>query len=167
MEYQTTVKSVIDAVKNELTGVNKWQTAGANVREFFGTEAALLEVKAQFIADAIIPAMDKKWAQALAIELPRKGSKEYNALDQSGRDRWDDANQAKKDARAVSHTMFNRVAGYAFPKEKAEGGTKTLKTRLVDILSDAIGKIEKAEDPEFDAVQALTHLKAALAVIAK
>ena len=167
MEYQTTVKSVIDAVRNELSGVNKWQTAGANVREFFGTEAALLEVKTQFIADAIIPAMDKKWAQALAIELPRKGSKDYNALDESGRARWDDANQAKKDARSISHTMFNRVAGYAFPKEKAEGETTTLKTRLVKTLSEVIGKIEKAEDPDFDAVQALVHLRAAVAVIAK
>ena len=167
MEYQVTVKSVIDAVKNELSGVNKWQTAGSNVREFFGTEAALLEVKAQFIADAIIPAMDKKWTQALALELPRKGSKEYNALDQSGVSRWEAANQAKKDARAISHTMFNRIMGYAFPREKAEGGTKTLKTRLIDMLSDAIGKIEKAEDPDFDPVQALAHLKAALAVIAK
>ena len=167
MEYQVTVKSVIDAVKNELSGVNKWQTAGSNVREFYGSETALQEVKAQFIADAILPALDKKWTQALAIELPRKGSKDYNALDASGVDRWQAANQAKKDARAISHTMFNRIVGYAFPREKTEGGTKTLKTRLVDILSDAIGKIEKAETPEFDAVQALTHLKAALAVIAK
>ena len=167
MEYQVTFISVIDAVKNELSGVNNWHTAGSNVREFFGTEAALLEVKAQFIADAIIPAMDKKYAQALALELPRKGSKDYNALDESGRARWDDANEAKKSARAVSHTMFNRVAGYAFPKEKAEGGTKTLKTRLVDMLSDAIGKIEKAEAPDFDAPAALAKLREAVAIIAK
>ena len=62
MDYQVTVKSVIEAVKNELTGVNKWQTAGSNVREFYGSETALQEVKAQFIADAILPALDKKWA---------------------------------------------------------------------------------------------------------
>lgn len=167
MDYQVTVKSVIEAVKNELTGVNKWQTAGSNVREFYGSETALQEVKAQFIADAILPALDKKWAQALAIELPRKGSKEYNALDQSGVARWESANQAKKDARAVSHTMFNRIVKYAFPSEPVAGETKTLKTRLVTMLSDAIGKIEKAENPDFDAVQALVHLRSAVAVIAK
>ena len=167
MEYQTTVKSVIDAVRNELSGVNKWQTAGSNVREFFGNEAALQEVKAQFTADAILPALDKRHAAALAIELPRKGSKEYNALDASGVARWNDANKAKKDARATAATMFNRIVGYAFPREKAEGETTTLKTRLVKTLSEVIGKIEKAEDPAFDAVQALVHLRAAVAVIAK
>ena len=169
MEYQTTIKSVIEAVKNELSGVNKWQTAGSNVREFYGSETALQEVKAQFIADAILPALDKKWAQALAIELPRKGSKEYNALDQSGVARWESANQAKKDARAVSHTMFNRIVKYAFPKESESEANppKTLKTKLIDALSDCIGKIEKAENPDFDAVQALVHLRSAVAVIAK
>jgi len=167
MEYQTTVKSVIEAVKNELSGVNKWQTAGANVREFYGSETALQEVKAQFTADAILPALDKRHAAALAIDLPRKGSKEYNALDQSGVTRWEDATKAKIAARATAATMFNRVVGYAFPKEKAVGETKTLKTRLVKTLSDAIGNIEKAENPDFDAVQALAHLRAAVAVIAK
>jgi len=167
MEYQTTVKSVIEAVKNELSGVNKWQTAGANVREFYGSETALQEVKAQFTADAILPALDKRHAAALGVDLPRKGSKDYNALDQSGVTRWEAATQAKKDARATAATMFNRIVGYAFPKEKVAGETKTLKTRLVKTLSDAIGNIEKAESPDFDAVQALVHLRAAVAVIAK
>jgi hypothetical protein len=40
------------------------------------TERTLESVKAQFIADAILPAIDKKHAQALAVDLPRKGSKE-------------------------------------------------------------------------------------------
>ena len=167
MEYQVTVKSVIEAVKNELSGVNKWQTAGANVREFYGSEAALQEVKAQFTADAILPALDKRHAAALGVDLPRKGSKEYNALDQSGIARWEAANQAKKDARATAATMFNRIVKYAFPSEPVAGEPKTLKTRLVTMLSDAIGKIEKAENPDFDAVQALVHLRAAVAVIAK
>jgi len=169
MEYQTTVKSVIEAVKNELSGVNKWQTAGANVREFYGSEAALQEVKAQFTADAILPALDKRHAAALAIDLPRKGSKEYNALDQSGVARWESANQAKKDARATAATMFNRIVKYAFPSETEteSGPPKTLKTRLITMLSDAIGKIEKAENPDFDAVQTLVHLRAAVAVISK
>jgi len=169
MEYQTTVKSVIEAVKNELTGVNKWQTAGSNVREFYGSEAALQEVKAQFTADAILPALDKRHAAALGVDLPRKGSKDYNALDASGVARWEAAYQAKKDARATAATMFNRIVKYAFPSETEteSGPPATLKTRLVKILSDVVSKIEKAENPDFDAVQALAHLRAAVAVIAK
>ena len=167
--YQEAVKSTTAAVSGALSAEDKWYVAGLAVRAYFGTEAAIQEVKAQFTADAIIPAMKKKHAEALAIELPRKGSKEYNALDQSGVDRWKAANQAKKDARATAATMFNRIVKYAFPSETEteSGPPKTLKTRLVDMLSDAIGKIEKAENPDFDAVQALTHLRAAVAVIAK
>ena len=167
MEYQTTVKSVIDAVKNELTGVNKWQTAGSNVREFYGTEAALQEVKAQFTADAILPALDKRHAAALGVELPRKGSKEYNALDQSGVARWEAANQAKKDARATAATMFNRIVKYAFPSEAEPAAPRTLKTRLCEELAALIKACEKAEAPDFDVMAEIGHLKAALAVAAK
>jgi hypothetical protein len=167
MNYQAMTKAVTDAIKGEINTVNKWQTAGAQVREFFGTESALNEVKAQFIADAIIPALDKRHAAALAAELVRKGSKEYNALDAAARDKWESQNQAKKDARSTAHTMFSRVIGYAFPKEKTESEPKSLETKLVNLINDAIGKIEKAENAEFDAVLALTHLRAALAAISK
>ena len=165
MEYQTTIKAVIAAVSNELSGVNKWQAAGNAVREFYGSEAALTEVKAQFIADAIMPAMDKKHIAALAVDLPRKGSKEYNEMSEANRDKWEAANQAKKDARAVAHTMFTRVVKYAFPTEKGESIPKTLETKLLDLLNDCIGKIEKAESPEFDATQALYLLRQAAKVI--
>ena len=165
MEYSTTIKAVIAAVSNELTGVNKWQTAGQAVREFYGSEAALTEVKAQFIADAIMPALDKKHIAALSLDIPRKGSKEYNEMSDANRAKWESANQAKKDARAVAHTMFARVVKYAFPTEKGETIPKTLETRLIDLIGDAIGKVEKAEDPEFDAVKVLTHLRAAMTVI--
>jgi hypothetical protein len=167
MNYEAMTKAVTDAIKGEINTVNKWKTAGNEVRTYFGTETALNEAKAQFIADAIIPAMDKKHAAALNLELPRKGSKEYNALDQAARDKWDAQNQAKKDARSTAHTMFTRVVGYAFPKEKTESVPKALETKLVDLINDAIGKIEKAESVEFDAVTALTHLRAALATISK
>jgi hypothetical protein len=167
MNYQAMTKAVTEAIKGEINTVNKWKTAGAQVREFFGTESALNEVKAQFIADAIIPAMDKKHAAVLNTELPRKGSKEYNALNTENKALWDAMNQAKKDARSTAHTMFSRVIGYAFPKEKAESEPKSLETKLVNLINDAIGKIEKAENAEFDAVNALVHLRATLAIISK
>ena len=167
MEYQTVTKTVVDAIRNDINTVNKWQTAGQSVREFFGTEAALTEVKAQFIADAILPAIDKRHAAALQVELVRKGSKEYNALDQSGKDKWEAANQAKKDARAIAHTMFARVVSYAFPKEKEPSAPRTLKTRFCEDIAALIKAGEKAEDADFDIVKCLQHLQAALAVAAK
>jgi hypothetical protein len=167
IKYTEVTKSVIDAVRNDINTVNKWQDAGHNVRGFFGTETALNEAKAQFLADAIIPAIDKKHAAALALELPRKGSKEYNELSEANRAKWDVANQAKKDARAVAHTMFARVVKYAFPAEKVESAPRTLKTRFCEDIAALIKAGEKAESADFDMVTCLNHLRAALAVAAK
>ena len=169
MKYEILVKNVIDAIRNDINTVNKWQIVGSGAREFFGSEAALLEIKAQFIADAVLPALDKKHAAALAIELPRKGSKEYNALDAAGVEKWKVQNQAKKDARSTADTMFARVVKYAFPTEKTETETetKTTKTKIVNLINDAIGKAEKDTAPDYDAVVLIQQLRAALATASK
>jgi hypothetical protein len=169
MKYETLVKNVIDAIKNDINTVNKWQIVGSGAREFFGSEAALLEIKAQFIADAVLPALDKKHAAALAVELPRKGSKEYNALDAAGVEKWKVQNQAKKDARSTADTMFARVVKYACPAEKVESETetKTTKTKIVNLINDAIGKAEKDTTPDYDAVVLIQQLRAALATASK
>ena len=166
MEYSTVTKSVIEAVKGDINSVNKWQVAGQSVREFFGTEGAIAEVKAQFIADAIIPAIDKKHAQALAKDLPRKGSADYVAfVGAHGAQAWDDANQAKKDARATAHTMFNRVVSYAFPKPKAEKTVTETKTKLIELINDAIKRAQKDETPDYDVSTLLAHLNNALTIV--
>ncbi len=166
--YQSVVKSVTTAVDSENKTRDKWVTAGKEVSGFYPNREAVEAVKAQFIADAILPAMPKH-AAALAVDLPRKGSKEYNELSDVNKLKWDNANEAKKAARATADTMFTRVLSYAFPKEKTESTNppKTLKTKLVEAITDCIGKIEKAESPEFDAPAALTELRKALAIIAK
>lgn len=167
--YTEVIKQVTAAVSNELSSVNKWHTAGSSVREFYGSEVALTEVKAQFIADAILPALDKKHAAALALDLPRKGSKEFNEMTEANRAKWESANQAKKDARATAHTMFARVIKYAFPKEsESEASTpKTLKTKFCERITALIKDGEKAENADFDMVATLGFLKQALAVVAK
>jgi hypothetical protein len=165
--YTQVCKAVTEAVRGNISSDNKWQNAGHAVRGFYGTETAINEVKAQFIADAIIPALDKKHAAALATENVRKGSKEYNELDAGGRDKWEALNQAKKDARAIAHTMFARVVKYAFPAEKVESTSKSLETKLADLINDAIGKCEKSEGATFDVTQCIAHLKAALSIVTK
>ena len=168
MEYQQVTKSVIEAVKGDINSVNKWQTAGDSVRQFFGTESAIVEVKAQFIADAIIPAINPVHAKALAHDLPRKGSADYVAfVGQHGAERWDAINQAKKDARSVAHTMFARVVKYAFPVEKAETAPRDLKTRLNEEISALIKACQKAEGASFDLGATITALDATLKIINK
>lgn len=167
--YESVIKSVANAVSQDITSVNKWQFAGVTVAEFYKTETALEEVKAQFIADAILPAIGKHHVNALNKELPRKGSKEYNALDTAGLSSWKDANQAKKDARAVAHTMFSRVKGYAFPaiKDDTDSTTKDLKTKINETIANLVKACQKAEDATFDITSVIGALENVLTVVNK
>jgi len=167
--YSTVVTNCTNAVRQDINTVNKWQTAGTSVAAFFGTESALTEIKAQFIADAILPAIDKRHAKALLVELPRKNGKEFTALDAAGRDAWEIANQAKKDARATCDTYFARIVKYAFPKDKAESDTTptSLKTKIQETIADLVKKCEKAEGADFDLVATLAALQNVLTVVNK
>jgi hypothetical protein len=171
VSYESTVSDCTNAVRKDIDTVNKWQTAGKSVRAFFGTEAALLEVKAQFIADAILPAIPKH-QKALEVELVRKGSKEYNALDDKGRALWETLNKAKKDARATCDTYFSRIVKYAFPTEKADEGkaenvpTDT-KTKIIEAINDAIKAAQKDQAPTYDAPTLIASLQSALAIASK
>jgi hypothetical protein len=166
-EYSTTVTACTNAVRQDINTVNKWQTAGDAVRSFFGTESAMLEVKAQFIADAILPAIDKRHAKALSIDLVRKNSKEFIAFDEGQRETWEYNNQCKKDARATCDTYFSRIVKYAFPKEAKESESVSLKTKIQNQIADLVKKCEKAEGADFDIVATLTALNNVLTVVNK
>lgn len=171
MEYQKVITDVRGAIKSDKTNDDKWKAAGESVRKFYSSEAAITEVKAQFLADAIIPELDKKHRDALSRELPRKNSKEYAEFCAAhGAAAWDVAMRDKKDARATAHTYFSRVVGHAFPpvkEDKAPEAPKTLETKIAELINDAIGKCEKAEAPAFDVAGTLVHLRAARALVTK
>jgi len=168
MEQSTMFKSVTEAIRSGQTADNKYVNAGAQVKEFYGTETSLIETKADFVAHAIIPALDKKHQVALAKELPRKGSADYVAfVGAHGVQLWEDVNQAKKDARAIAHTYFARVVSYAFPKDKKESTPTPTKTKIVELINDAIKKVQKDESPDYDAPTLIAQLQAALATASK
>ena len=154
LEVVNSVKSTLKSVEQTET---KLQTMGADVLGFFQTEKAMDEVKAQFIADAILPVIKKHHAEALAKDLPRKGSKEYNenlAKDASYADKFEIANQAKKDARSTLNTYYNRVKSYAFPKDKTEKPVKGFADRIKKLIEDG-GKLKEAD---FDLVKVMGFL---------
>ena len=80
---------------------------------------------------------------------------------------WEIANKAKKDARAIAHTMFTRVVRYAFPTEKEAQAPKTLKTRISTELAALINACEKSEGEDFDVLQVINNLRATLALVNK
>ena len=166
----TNYLEVVNSVKSTLKSVeqteSKLQTMGSDVLAFFQTEKAMDEVKAQFIADAILPVIKKHHAEALAKDLPRKGSKEYNenlAKDASYADKFEMANQAKKDARSTLNTYYNRVKSYAFPKDKVESSKKSFADRIKKLIEDG-GKLKEAD---FDLVQCMGFLTQAYQVTQK
>jgi hypothetical protein len=165
-EYSAVVSGVRSAIRKDNESQTKWKDAGELVRSFYVTEAAITEVKAQFLADAVIPELKKEHQAALVRELPRKGSADYVAfITAHGADAWETANQAKKDARSIAHTMFSRVVGHAFPKEKAERVATPTTTKLVELINDAIRRAQKDEAPTYDVSTLVGHLTAALAIV--
>lgn len=155
--YSEVLVSVKSAIKADSEVGNKWVKAGEMVAGFFPNQKALEEVKAQFIADGILPALDKKHSEALGKDLPRKGSKEYieNTQKDSGyADKWEVANQAKKDARATCDTYFKRVVKYAFPPEKKEGTKKSFIEKISALIEEG-GKIKECD---FDLVKVMGFL---------
>lgn len=152
--YSEVVVSVKSAIKVDSESGNKWVKAGESVAEFFKSAKALEEVKAQFIADAILPAIDKRYANALAKDLPRKGSKEFGALNDEEKAVWENANKLKKDARAVADTYFKRVLKYAFPPEKKESPKKSFAEKLSALIEEG-GKIKECD---FDLVKVMGFL---------
>jgi len=166
MEQSTMFKSVTEAIRSGQTADNKYVNAGSHVREFYGTETALTETKADFVAHAIIPALDKKHQLALAKELPRKGSADYVAFVAShGVQAWEDSNQAKKDARAIAHTYFSRVVKYAWPKEPSERKVTPLQTRIINEVSALIKACQKSEDAGFDVQKTIAALEGVLSAV--
>ena len=167
INYSDLTKEIQLTIKADNSTANKWQSVGNDTRSFFGSETALTEVKAQFIADAILPAIDKKHGEALAKDLPRKGSKDFEALSEANKALWENVNKAKKDARSVCDTYFKRIVGYAFPKEKAESEPRSLKVKCNEEITKLIKAVEKAENCEFDAVAFIKLANQLLTVVNK
>ena len=165
ISYEAMCKAVTSAVDISVKAANKWETMAPLVKGFYGTELAIKEVKAQFLADAIIPALPTKHQKALETDLVRKGSKEYNQLDDHGRALWETANDAKVDARSTAHTMFNRVVAYAFPSVKKDSVPTPAKTKLIELINDAIKKAQKDEAPTYDVTALVTQLQVALSIV--
>jgi hypothetical protein len=152
--YVEVVSLVKSAIKADGETGNKWQKAGNEVLEFYQSAQALEETKAQFIADAILPAIEKRHAEALSKDVARKGSKEYNALPDSEKDKIELVNKAKKDARATCNTYFTRIKNYAFPPEKKESPKKS----FIDKISALIEEGGKIKECNFDLVATMQFL---------
>jgi hypothetical protein len=164
-QAKTNYVDMIKSVKASLLESDKAETVltnmGAVVAEYYGSKETLEETKAQFQADAILPIINKRHAEALAKDLPRKGSKEFNAMGAPEQAKWELANQAKKDARSTIGVYYSRVVKYAFPAEKKESAKKDFAGKLKALIDEG-GKLKEAD---FDLVKVMGFLIQAEATI--
>lgn len=169
--YSTAVSETIKAISSDAKTEGQYKKAGSAVVACFTTEDAIREIKAQFIVDAIIPAMDKKHQTALNTDLVRKNSKEFQAYDSNMRAQWQESKTAKDTARQIADVYFNRVVGYAFPKSKVETETDSiatdLKTKINEQISNMIKKCQKTENANFDVNATIQALQNVLTVVNK
>lgn len=162
-------KVVTDAIATETKAERKWLDVGAAVRAEYASEAALNEVRADFLEQVIYPAMGDEAVKVIKAELPRKGTKDWNDAGAAQQAAWTAMNDAKKTVRGKGSVYFGRVVKYAFPSEtESEPAAKRdLKTRLNEELSALIKACQKSEGETFDVGMVIGHLESAMKYINK
>ena len=157
-------KVITDAIATETKAERKWLDVGAAVRAEYASEAALNEVRAEFLGQVIYPAMGEYAVRAIRAEVPRKGTKDWNDATSEQQAAWSELNETKKTVRGKGSVYFGRVVKYAFPSEaESEPAAKRdLKTRFNEELAALIKAAQNAEHPPFDAGMVIGHLESAL-----
>ena len=162
-------KAVTDAIRAEGTVAKKWAEVGSVVRGEYDTRESFEAIRAEFLDEVIYPAMGDETIRIMRAELPRKGSKDWNAASAEQQAAWSQLNEAKKTQRGKGSVFFGRVAEYAFPSDKEKGPTQSrdLKTRLNEELAARVKACQKAESASFDIGATIRALEATLAVVNK
>jgi hypothetical protein len=162
-------KVVTDAIATETKAERKWLDVGAAVRAEYASEAALNEVRAEFLDTVIYPAMGDEALRVIRAEVPRKGSEAWRQSTPAVQQTYLNLIEAKKTVRGKGSVYFGRVTKYAFPSEaESEPAAKRdLKTRLNEELSALIKACQKSEGETFDVGMVVGHLESALKYINK
>ena len=162
-------KVVTDAIATETKAERKWLDVGAAVRAEYASEAALNEVRADFLDQIIYPAMGDEAVRIIRAEIPRKGSEAWRQSTAAVQQTYLNMIEAKKTIRGKGSVLFGRVAKYAFPSEaESEPAAKRdLKTRLNEELAALIKACQKSEGEVFDVGMVIGHLESALKYVNK
>jgi hypothetical protein len=150
--YSQVVSATTDALKATTSAEFKLKQAGEFVAAFYITREAFREVKRQFEADAIIPALDKKLQAYLKLEIERGDKSEQANINREN----------KATARGTVAAYFNKIENHAFPKPKAEATPREPSLAFVEDLIKVAKKGQKLEAAQFNLVKVMAHLNAAL-----
>jgi hypothetical protein len=154
----TTVnKAVQDAIRTETTSLNKWVEAGKIVRAFYVSPEAFREAKKQFQAEAIIPALDKKYQAWLKINVKDTDPKSPEGIQ---------ARENSATARGMVTAYFSKVEKHAFPElaeaKKAEPVTREPSLAFIEDFIKVAKKGQKLESAPFNLVKVMGYMNLAL-----
>lgn len=150
--YTQVTTATIEALKASNNAENKLQQAGGLVASFYVTQEAFRAVKKQFEADAIIPALDKKYQAYLTLDIER-GDKSAQA---------ETNRKNKATARGFVASYFSKIEKHAFPSVKAEAQPREPSLAFVEDLIKVAKKGQKLEGASFNLVKVMAHLNSAL-----
>jgi hypothetical protein len=173
--YESVVSTIKAAVKDAERGAGKLRTAGDMLASFYLTRDAASAVKAQVVADCIVPAFSKDERDILAADIPRK----VKGVDDS----HDAARKLRKAAKDKIAKYWARLLDYGFDKiEKAKPGPQdragaddgeeaTVSTKSTDVsLNELVTKVlriaQSEENPTFDVVAFVAAIKSAQGILA-
>lgn len=168
---QNTVKKILtDAIKTEGTLARKWAECGAVIRAEYASREAVEAVRAELLDEVVYPAMGDEAVRIIRAEVPRKGSKDWNAASGEQQAAWAQLSDAKKTVRGKGSVYVGRAIEYAYPSDddgKGKTEPRDLKTRLNEELAALVKACQKAESASFDIGATIRALEATLAVVNK
>jgi len=122
-------KTSTDAIQSELKSSKKWKEAGAVIAAEYENAEAFTAIKDEYLDEVVYPAMGDEALRIMRAELPRKGSKEWNAASETQQAAWAALNTAKIGVRGSANSLFARVRDrYAFPKSSDDKGADQKRT---------------------------------------
>ena len=148
----TMITSVREAFKATTNAENKLREAGANVKTWYVTREAFREGKKQFEADAIIPALDKKYQAWLKVDIERGDKSEQAEVNRKN----------KATARGFVASYFSKIENHAFPKDKVEPTPREPSMAFIEDFIKVAKKGQKLESAPFNLVKVMGYMNLAL-----
>lgn len=145
-------QSVANALRATEQAQEKLKEAGLFCAQWFKTKEVMRECKKQFEADAIIPALDKKYQAYLALEIERGDKSEQAEVNRKN----------KATARGFVASYYSKIEAHAFPKEKTETTPREPSMAFIEDLIKLAKKGQKLESASFNLLKVMAHLNGAL-----
>jgi len=179
MSKLTVIPEIFSAIGAAIDATNKaegkWAALKVPVAKYYATREGFVAVRAQFITDYILPNMrtdattGMKCVDLMALQLPRKGNKEYNQKVAENA-AYEKEHAALRAARVIvnakSGEYCTRVEEYTFGKaEKPADGTpqtpETKQSKLLKAVSALLEKVQKDEEPTYNHKEVVRGLQIA------